>query len=281
MTQEGISSDSVSIYFPDNSVSQVTDVSVTPFEGIDVPGLPPFGYLNAATVHIAPVGKTISKNATVTFSLPVAGKYLGDSIPLLYFDKQSYSWEQSGRFAEVDTVTNTATAEITTFNTYSLGIRGTHEEEVDYYTIDSSDGYQQRTFPLQVSWQATADVKEPEVLQKRNQVIYSAYFFKKTVSQNTRLYIGRRCFFWPTYTWISYWGCPYGYYGYPYRCYVKIIVIVIYIRHYVTIYPYRPCCFLYKTEEQDGIRIPVTTTLRIYKVKQIDDPSPITGGFGF
>lgn len=221
-TSEVLTGDSsVSVSIPTGALDEDTAISVTPFEGVDVPGLPPFGNLNIATVHIAPIGMSLNKKMMVTFPLPLTAKYLGDSIPLLCFDKNTFRWLQTEIVASVDTVNNVATAEISKLNTYSLAIQGSYEETIEDSTIIDEGRWKMQSFPIDESWQAT--VEYPEGIP--NQSSFSPNWLKNAVSQNTQLISGRVNFFDQTTTVLN--GPGY--------CYIRITVIIIIIKEYVII----------------------------------------------
>ena len=221
-TLEVLTGDSVvSVLIPAGALDNDTTISVTPFEGVDVPGLPPFGNLNIATVHIAPIGMSLNESATIAFPLPLAASYLGDSIPLLYFNRKTYQWLQAGIFAIVDTVNNVATVEISTLNTYSLAVKGSYEEVAEDSTIVDDGNWKMQSSPIEQSWQAT--VEYPQGIP--NESTFSARWLKNAVSQNTKLIGGRTSFFDLTYTYLNFSG----YY------FFKIKIIIIIIPEYLTI----------------------------------------------
>jgi hypothetical protein len=229
---EGLSNNTVTLSIPNGALSQATNISVTPFEGVDVPSLSPDSNLNMATVHIAPVDTGLSIEATLTFPLPLKGNLLSDSIPLLKFDKKSFQWIDAGIMAKVDTVNNTASAKIRKLGTFSPGIRGMYEESKGDSQIVDNGTWKKRPSSTQESWQAT--VEYPNGIPYAEQ--YSQRWLKNVVSQNTRLTGGRTSFFDPTYTLINCY-CT---------CFIRIIIIYIYIPENVIIWVYDRSCRCYR-----------------------------------
>jgi len=103
------------------------NVTFTRFTGIDVPGYAPANTLNLCTVNLGPAGTVAAKELEILFALPFTNPAV-DNLPLMRYNFEANTWENTGTLAQVDHATNMATMQTTAFGTYSLGIAGTFTE---------------------------------------------------------------------------------------------------------------------------------------------------------
>lgn len=127
--------DHIQLIIPENALTETEDISVTPLQGNYVPGrssMQSLGLLNMATVNLEPSGLHLEKDAQLEFPLPFQSDQ-GEVIPLLLFNNQTMQWEDTGDSAVVDQSGTKATAEISHFSTYSIGIEGNFTREQIIY----------------------------------------------------------------------------------------------------------------------------------------------------
>ncbi len=123
--------DHIQLIIPQNALTETEDISVTPLQGNDVPGRSPMaslGLLNMATVNLEPSGLELAQDGQLEFPLPFQSDQ-GEVIPLLLFNDQTMQWEDTGDSAVVDQSGTKATANISHFSTYSIGVQGQYTEE--------------------------------------------------------------------------------------------------------------------------------------------------------
>ncbi|PKP23573.1 MAG: hypothetical protein CVU06_07575 [Bacteroidetes bacterium HGW-Bacteroidetes-22] len=196
---EGFLNNKIELTIPPNAFSYNVDISVTPYEGIEVPGFAPVDFLNLVTVNLAPQGLTSNLPIKLSFPLPFISKVF-DSLPIFYFNETFNTWEVSDRYAKIDTEINMASTDINRLGTYSLGIPGTYRETIEEYSESGSSLLDPDQSSTEVGW--LAKVEYPEGIPDS----VSPVWLKNVVSQNTYLGGGRVSFFDSTYTTINYLG---------------------------------------------------------------------------
>jgi len=116
------------LVIPTGALADNTMVSFTRFTGNQVPGYAPSGLLNLCVVNLSPANIVPAKPVQMKFALPFADASL-TSLPLMKFNFESNTWEMiNGVAATINHTDNTATVEVSSFGTYSLGIVGNFSE---------------------------------------------------------------------------------------------------------------------------------------------------------
>lgn len=196
---EGIQTNTISLTIPPNAFNSNVDISVTPYEGIEVPGKITDARLNLSTASINSGGVDPLLPVFLEFPMPIIDFGI-DSLPLLYFNENDNKWENTGKYAIINNETNTATAAITHFSTYSLAIYGRYVEEISQTTPLDPINLDRSGSVKTIPW--LAKVEYPNGIPNNT----SANWLKNVVSQNTELGPGRVSFFDSTYTTINYVG---------------------------------------------------------------------------
>jgi len=194
---EGFSSNSITLNIPNGALDKTTSISVSSFEGIEVPGLPPQGYLNVITSHIEPDALVLNKKANLILPLPFVSETT-DSLRLLYYIKETNKWQLENDYAVIDSSSNTASVQISHFGTYSLGINGRYEETLDNSQILGTYYLDTKNVFKTIGWMA--GIEYPNGIPTG----VSIRWLKNTVSQNTLIGSGRLSFFDTTFTIINY-----------------------------------------------------------------------------
>jgi|GEM_PF-2535788 len=198
---EGFSDTGITLNIPNGALSQSKSISLTPFEGIDVPGLPPAGYLNIGVIHIEPDGFVLNKEATLTIPLPFTSA-TADSLPLMIYNTETNDWQLTGEYAVINSSNNTASAQISKFGTYSLGVAGGYEETLESSEEQDMNFLDTNKTSMEIGWKA--EISYPNGIPDG----VSPEWLKNAVAQNTLLEGGRISFTDSTYTRLSYTGAP-------------------------------------------------------------------------
>jgi len=196
---EGFKTNKIELIIPANAFSSNVNISVTPFEGIEVPGKINDAKLNLVTVNINSGERDPLLPVTLVFPMPISNLGI-DRLPLLYFNENNYSWENTGKYAIINNADGTASVNITHFTTYSLAIYGRYIEELSQTTTINSIELDRSGSSKIIPW--LAKVEYPSGIPDN----ISANWLKNVVSQNTEIGTGRVSFFDSTYTTINYIG---------------------------------------------------------------------------
>ncbi|ACF14859.1 hypothetical protein Ctha_2409 [Chloroherpeton thalassium ATCC 35110] len=135
------SSDIIELVIPKEALDGEENISVTPLYGNNVPELSPtetLGLLNTSTVALLPYEIQLNEEVELTQPLPLEMSP-GTKLKLLRFDTENNLWEDSGYEAIVQQNGTSATANITRFGIYSVGISGDYDEEYDSSEKDDID----------------------------------------------------------------------------------------------------------------------------------------------
>lgn len=125
---ESIASDGkTTLFIPAGALTGNTNITLTRFTGIDVPGYAPANMLNLCAVNIGPAGTTVNNPVELRFALPFNSQP-AENLPLLKYDFETNNWENTGVIAQVNSATNIATVQVSAFGTYSLAVAGSFTE---------------------------------------------------------------------------------------------------------------------------------------------------------
>ncbi len=182
--------DHIQLIIPENALAETEDISVTPLQGNDVPGRSPMaslGLLNMATVNLEPSGLELAQDGQLEFPLPFQTDP-GEVIPLLLFNNQTMQWEDTGDSAIVEQSGTKATANISHFSTYSIGVKGSYTEDEPI----------RNDIPLEIINPTDGIVCHQDNLNYPNGIPegYNPNWLKNVVSQNS-INAGRPDFFKP------------------------------------------------------------------------------------
>lgn len=194
---EGFKTNKIELIIPANAFSSNVNISVTPFEGIGVPGLAPDSMLNLVTVHLESDGENPTLPLKLFFPLPFS-VYLFDSLPVLIFNQDEFLWQYSGHYAQIDKVSGMAISEIESMGTFSLVVAGSYNEVPSGKIDKGSKLLDKNKSSYEYKW--LAKVEYPNGIPDS----ISPNWLKNVVSQNTHFANGRVSFFDSTYTTINY-----------------------------------------------------------------------------
>jgi len=122
ITTEDTEGDVIRVSIPAGAVEREIEATVTPLQGLEIPGSPPEGYLSVATAHIGteePGEIEFEEPATITVPLPMKVSE-GAVIPLFTFDTKTLKWQDTGTRATVNADGRTASAEVNQAGTFSV-----------------------------------------------------------------------------------------------------------------------------------------------------------------
>jgi hypothetical protein len=114
--------DVIRVSIPAGAVQRDISVTVTPLQGVEIPGAPPEGYLSIAAAHIGleSGGRiALEKPVTVTVPLPTSVS-AGTEVPLFLFDETTRLWRDTGITATANVDGDTASAAVNQFGTFSV-----------------------------------------------------------------------------------------------------------------------------------------------------------------
>jgi len=188
-----------SLTIPDGAFSGTVNVAFTRFTGVEVPGYAPAGNLNMGTVDIDLSGATPSKSMELQFAMPFSDPAV-NTLPLLKFNVQRYSWENTGVAATIDQASHTATVQINSAGTYSLAIPGNFSETTGASGNSTTVDLDKALSAVDFTFQAVNDYPGgvPATI--------SAVYLRNLASQNTLVNGSRTSFTAPTTLTFSYIG---------------------------------------------------------------------------